>query len=113
MASLLLLVLGLIYVVQPLTATVAAVIAYASLRSDPDWRGVRMASLWIVMPWVMYLVGEIIVLRDPLEVVKGTKDFFVGVPTLASLAVGMGIAAASCWRWNVSRGCDRPDPMAR
>ena len=44
---------------------------------------------------------------------EAAEDFFVGVPTLASLAVGMGIAAASCWRWNVSRGCDRPDPMAR
>ena len=98
--------MGLIYVAQSLTATVAAALAYVSLRSEPEWRGVRVASRRIVVPWGIYLLGEIIVLRDPLEALKGATDFFAGMPTLAPVAVSVGIAAASCWRWHVHRGSD-------
>jgi hypothetical protein len=92
------LLVGLFWLAQPITAFVAGVVGYAALRDGLDWRGVRIAAAWLAGPPLACLAG-LPLLGD--SDTGGVAEFawFVGsIPTLIAIAVAVAIAMGVVYR---------------
>jgi hypothetical protein len=108
------LLLGLVWMAQPVTSFIAGVVAYVALRDGLDWRGIRIAATWIIAPWLVCLVGLPLLGDSPRGGAAEFEWFVTSLPTIVSIVVAVAIGMGVVYRMGEG---DRPtsgreDPAA-